>query len=110
MPVKENNNNKCLESFYTITSMMSIDFSKALTVYRNRLLDSLFLSRSILMDRLLQSLIRIDWRPFKLSGLQTECQKHNLPGGGKDEQRFLQHHLQYTISSKDSLYGNIIKN
>lgn len=91
--------------------MMSIDFSKALTVYRHRLLDSLFLSRSILMDRLLQSLIRIDWRPFKLSGLQTECQKHNLPGGGgKDEQRFLQHHLQYIISSKDSLYGDIIKN
>lgn len=90
--------------------MMSIDFSKALTVYRHRLLDSLFLSRSILMDHLLQSLIRIDWRPFKLSGLQTECQKHNLPGGGKDEQRFLQHHLQYIISSKDSLYGDIIKN
>lgn len=98
--------------------MMSIDFSKALTVYRHRLLDSLFLSRSILMDRLLQSLIRIDWRPFKLSGLQTECQKHNLPGGWrredamqfKDEQRFLQHHLQYIISSRDSLYGDIIKN
>lgn len=41
-----------LRIIYTITSMMSIDFSKALPVYRHRLLDSLFLSRSILMDRL----------------------------------------------------------
>lgn len=95
--------------------MMSIDFSKALTVYRHRLLDSLSLNfnGSFTWPHLtqnLQSLIRIDWRPFKLSGLQTECQKHNLPGGGKDEQRFLQHHLQYIISSKDSLYGDIIKN